>query len=277
MAELKEFIVAIELGSSKMTAIAGQKKPDGSISVLAMVREESSSFIHKGVVYNIDKTAQCLSNIVKKLEMQLNTRVRQVFVGVGGQSVHSVRNTIVHNLDVETIVTREMVTELMDENRATDYPDQAVLEIVEQEYRVDSNLQTDPVGIRASRLEGNFLNILIRRSFLQNLIKSFEAADVKVAGMFVAPIELGNVLVSENVRRSGCAIVDLGADTTTVAVYSRNLLRHLVVIPLGANNITKDIATLQMEESEAEKMKSSLTCVSISPPSTATSCWAASS
>lgn len=255
MAELKEFIVAIELGSSKMTAIAGQKKPDGSISVLAMVREESSSFIHKGVVYNIDKTAQCLSNIVKKLEMQLNTRVRQVFVGVGGQSVHSVRNTIVHNLDVETIVTREMVTELMDENRATDYPDQAVLEIVEQEYRVDSNLQTDPVGIRASRLEGNFLNILIRRSFLQNLIKSFEAADVKVAGMFVAPIELGNVLVSENVRRSGCAIVDLGADTTTVAVYSRNLLRHLVVIPLGANNITKDIATLQMEESEAEKMK----------------------
>ena len=182
MAELKEFIVAIELGSSKMTAIAGQKKPDGSISVLAMVREESSSFIHKGVVYNIDKTAQCLSNIVKKLEMQLNTRVRQVFVGVGGQSVHSVRNTIVHNLDVETIVTREMVTELMDENRATDYPDQAVLEIVEQEYRVDSNLQTDPVGIRASRLEGNFLNILIRRSFLQNLIKSFEAADVKVAG-----------------------------------------------------------------------------------------------
>ena len=286
MAELKEFIVAIELGSSKMTAIAGQKKPDGSISVLAMVREESSSFIHKGVVYNIDKTAQCLSNIVKKLEMQLNTRVRQVFVGVGGQSVHSVRNTIVHNLDVETIVTREMVTELMDENRATDYPDQAVLEIVEQEYRVDSNLQTDPVGIRASRLEGNFLNILIRRSFLQNLIKSFEAADVKVAGMFVAPIELGNVLVSENVRRSGCAIVDLGADTTTVAVYSRNLLRHLVVIPLGANNITKDIATLQMEESDAEKMKlkyasaytkSSLTCVSISPPSTATSCWAASS
>ena len=87
----KEFIVAIELGSSKVTGIAGQKKPDGSISVLALAKEDSSSFMRKGVVYNIDKTAQCLTNIVKKLEGQLKTRIKQVFVGVGGQSIRGVR------------------------------------------------------------------------------------------------------------------------------------------------------------------------------------------
>ena len=65
MVSAKEFIVAIELGSSKMTGIAGQKNLDGSISVLAVVKEKSSSFIRKGVVYNIDKTAQCISSIVK--------------------------------------------------------------------------------------------------------------------------------------------------------------------------------------------------------------------
>ena len=62
-------------------------------------------------------------------------------------------------------------------------------------------------------------------------------------------------MLTEAERRSGCALVDLGADTTTVSVYSKNILRHLAVIPLGANNITKDIASLQMEESDAEKMK----------------------
>ena len=255
MAEQKEFIVAIELGSSKITGIAGQKKPDGSISVLALAREESSSFIRKGVVYNIDKTAQCLSNIVKKLEAQLKTRIRQVFVGVGGQSIRGVRNTIVRDLPADTIITSEMVTSMMDENHATDYPDQKILEVVDQEYRVDANLQIDPVGIRASRLEANFLNILMRKSFFQNLSRSFETAGINVVEMYVAPLELGNVVLSENVKRSGCALVDLGADTTTVAVYSKNVLRHLAVIPLGANNITKDIASLQMEESEAEKMK----------------------
>ena len=81
----KEFIVAIELGSSKMTGIAGKKNLDGSIQVLAVVKEESSSFIRKGYVYNIDKTAQCLATIVSKLEKQLKTTITQVYVGVGGQ------------------------------------------------------------------------------------------------------------------------------------------------------------------------------------------------
>ena len=151
MSEQKEFIVAIELGSSKVTGIAGQKKPDGSISVMALAREDSASFIKKGVVYNIDKTAQCLSNIVKKLEGQLKTHIRQVFVGVGGQSVRGVRNTVVMDLPADTIITQEMVSELMDQNRNMEYPDQKILDVVEQEYRVDAQLQLDPVGIRASR------------------------------------------------------------------------------------------------------------------------------
>ena len=65
---VKEFIVAIELGSSKVTGIAGKKNLDGSIQVLAYVSEDSSMFIRKGVVYNIDKTAQCLTSIVNKLQ-----------------------------------------------------------------------------------------------------------------------------------------------------------------------------------------------------------------
>ena len=90
----KDFIVAIELGSSKVTGIAGRKNLDGSINVLAVVKEESSSFIRKGVVYNIDKTALCISNIIKKLTNQLKTDITQVYVGVGGQSIRSVRNVI---------------------------------------------------------------------------------------------------------------------------------------------------------------------------------------
>ncbi len=254
MAE-KEFIVAIELGSSKVTGIAGQKKPDGSISVLALVKEDSSSFIRKGVVYNIDKTAQCLTSIVKRLETQLKTRITQVFVGVGGQSIRSVRNVVTRDMPADTIITQDMVIELMEENRTLDYPDQKILDVAEQEYKVDTQLQLDPVGIRASHLEGYYLNILERKSFFQNLNKCFETAGIKVVEMYLAPLALANAVLTEAEKRSGCALVDLGADTTTVSVFSKNVLRHLAVIPLGANNITKDIASLQIEENEAEKMK----------------------
>ena len=255
MVAAKEFIVAIELGSSKMTGIAGQKNLDGSINVLAVVKEDSSSFIRKGVVYNIDKTAQCLTSIIKKLENQLKTEITQVYVGVGGQSIRSVRNVIAKDLPAETIVTQDMIIDLMDSNRNMKYPDQEILDAAVQEYKVDSQYQLDPVGIQATHLEGNFLNILERKAFYRNLNKCFETAGINVAEMYLAPLALADSVLTEAEKRSGCALVDLGADTTTVSVYSKNILRHLAVIPLGGNNITKDLATLQIEESDAEKMK----------------------
>ena len=231
----KEFIVAIELGSSKVTGIAGQKNLDGSIQILAVVKEESSAFIRKGVVYNIDKTAQCLTSIIKKLEIQLKTEITQVYVGVGGQSIRSVRNVISKDLPNETIVTQDMVIELMDANRNMTYPDQEILDAAVQEYKVGSQFQIDPVGIQATRLEGNFLNILERKAFYKKLNKCFETAGINVAEMYLAPLALADSVLTEAEKRSGCALVDLGADTTTVSV--------------------KDIATLQMEESDAERIK----------------------
>ncbi len=251
----KDFIVAIELGSSKVTGIAGRKNLDGSISVLAVVKEESSSFIRKGVVYNIDKTALCISSIIKKLTNQLKTDITQVYVGVGGQSIRSVRNVIAKDLQPGTKVTQEMIIDLMDANSAMKYPEQEILDVAQQEYRVDSQYQTDPVGIQCSHIEGNFLNILQRNTFYKNLNKCFDTINVNVAEMYISPIALADSVLTEAEKRSGCALVDLGADTTTVSVYSKNILRHLAVIPLGSNNITKDIASLQMEEADAEKMK----------------------
>lgn len=254
------FIIAIELGSSKMTGIAGRKNPDGSISVLAVVKEDSSSFIRKGVVYNISQTVQCITNIVKKLRGTLKTEIAQVYVGVGGQSIRSVKNVIVKDLPAETIVTQDMVNSLMDANRNMSYPDQEILDAATQEYKVDHILQIDPVGIQCGRLEGNFLNILWRKAFYRNLNKCFDSANVAIAEMYLAPLALADSVLSDAEKRSGCVLVDLGADTTTVSVYYKNILRHLAVIPLGGNNITKDIASLQMDEENAEKMKLKYGC-----------------
>ena len=256
----KDFIVAIELGSSKMTGIAGKKNLDGSINVLAVVKEDSSLFIRRGVVYNIDKTASCLTSIVNKLTTLLKTRITQVYVGVGGQSIRSVHNIITKDLMADTKITQNMIIELMDANRIMKYPDQEILDAAVQEYKVDSQYQIDPVGIQCMHLEGNFLNILERKSFYKNLNKCFETAGINVAEMYLAPLALADSVLTEAEKRSGCALVDIGADTTTVSVYSKNILRHLAVIPLGSSNITKDIASMQMEESDAEKMKLKYGC-----------------
>ena len=106
--------VAIELGSSKVTGIAGKKNLDGSISVLAVVKEDSSSFIRKGIVYNINQTVQCITNIVRKLSLALKSEISKVYVGGGGQSIQSVKNMIAIDLPPDTILPPGMVTELRD-------------------------------------------------------------------------------------------------------------------------------------------------------------------
>lgn len=251
----KEFIVAIELGSSKIAGIAGQKNMDGSISVLAVVKEDATSCIRKGVVYNVEKTATCLVNIVKKLKTTLKTDIKQVYVGIGGQSLRSVKNVISHDLAADSLVTKDMITAMMDANRAKEYPDQEMLDAVAQEYRVDNQNQIDPVGIQCLHLEGCFLNILWREAFYRKINSCFEMADINIAEIYLAPFVLADSVLTESERRNGCVLVDLGADTTTVSVYYRNILRHLAVIPLGSGNITKDIESLQMDERDAEHMK----------------------
>ncbi|WP_315396435.1 cell division protein FtsA [Hoylesella nanceiensis] len=251
----KEFIVAIELGSTNIIGVAGKKNIDGSISILSVIKEDSTSCINKGVVYNIDKTVQCLTNIIKRLETSLKTKVAQVYVGVGGQSIRSVKNTLIKELPLDTVVTLDMVNELMDENRNMTYPAQEVLDAITQEYKVDAQYQLDPVGIQCTRLEANLLNILWKKSFYRNLNKCFENAGIAIAEMYLAPLALADSVLTDVEKRVGCVLVDLGAETTTVSVYYRNILRHLAVIPLGGNNITIDIASLQMDDENAEKMK----------------------
>src|SRR5574344_1049345 len=97
----KDFLVAIELGSSKKTGIAGRKNIDGRITESVDSKADYRSLIRKGVVYDIDKTAQCLASIVNKLTNTLNTGRSQVYLGVGGQSIRSVKNSIVKDLPAE--------------------------------------------------------------------------------------------------------------------------------------------------------------------------------
>lgn len=250
-----DFIAAIELGSSKITGVAGKKNSDGSIQVLAYAREDSSSFIRKGVIYNLDKTAQSLTSIINKLEGMLNNSIAKVYVGMGGQSIRTVRNVVSRDLDAETIISQELIDSISDENLEIPLIEMDILDVAPQEYKIGNNLQADPVGVAGSHIEGRFLNIVARSSLKKNLERCFEQARIEIADLKISPLVTADAVLTESERRSGCALIDFGADTTTLSVYKNNMLRFLTVLPLGGNSITRDITTLQMEEEEAERLK----------------------
>ena len=252
----KDFIVAIELGSSKISGIAGKKNADGSMQILAYASEPSDSCIQRGVVFNLDKTKQTIENVVKKLETRLDTKVVSIYTSVGGQSLRSDIQFVNKGFPVGTKLEEQMVDFMCDESREINLPDYEVLDNVPQQFKVDGSVvPVDPVGVIAKSVEGKYLNVIVRKSLRENIINCVSNANLRlIESENVAILQLGRHILNET-ERAGCALVDMGAETTTVAVYSGNVVRYAVVIPIGANAITKDIAYTTKDEKEAEDLK----------------------
>lgn len=249
-------IVAIELGSSAIRAIIGQKRPDGTLLVLGYEKESAPDSIRKGVVFNIDKTIQAITALIKRIEQRQKVFVNGVYVGISGQSLRTVGNTVRRQFNAKENITEEIIESLKNENSEQEYPGAEILDVVPQEFLVGAHTTNEPVGIIADRIEGCYKNIIARRSLCDGIHRCLAGSKLEERGIFISPLLLADYLLTDSEKRSGCALVDFGAETTTVAIYEKNILRHLVVIPLGGNNITNDIATvLNIEHKEAEVLK----------------------
>lgn len=251
----KDFIVAIELASSKIKGVAGQKK-DGTMQILAYAEDDTAGCIKRGAVYNIEKTYQSVNNIIHKLESVLNTKISRAYVGIGGQSMRSYKSIIKRNLLTQSFISNELIDAISQESQEIPYSDYEVMDNYPQEFIIDSNSISDtPVGVMGTNVEGEFLNIIAKTKLRTNVETVFANANMEIAEQLISPLQLANNVLTDAEKRSGCALVDLGADTTTLVVYKNNIVRYLVTIPLGSNNINKDLATLPIDEAETEEVK----------------------
>ncbi len=251
-------IVAFELGSSAIRGVAGKRESDGSIHILAIEQEKINDSIRRGKVHNLKKTTSAITRIKEKLNERLNVYITRAYVGIAGQSLHTASNKVARSTDASQQVTQELIDSLLDENRAIHYPEREILDVAPQEYRVGNELNNEPIGIQADKIEGHYLNIIALAKLQENIRKCMRDANLEVVELFITPMELAKALLPDTGKHSGCALVDIGAETTTIAIFTKNILRHLVTIPLGGKNVTTDLAklkNLEMEEAEDLKIK----------------------
>lgn len=251
----KDIIVAVELGSTAIRGIAGKREPDGTMRILAIAQEETKDCIRKGLVDNIDKTTQAISHVVKKINEELGISTKRVFMGLSGQSLRTLENKVPYQFAEKTLIDNKLIDQLKEINNGIVYPQAKIHDVIPQEYRIGNRFIQDPVGMQSEQIEARFVNVVARNGMSENIERCVRNAGLEVADLFISPICLADSLLSANEKRSGCALVDIGADTTTISVYYSNLLRHLVVIPLGGNNVTTDISTKSIEIGEAEELK----------------------
>ncbi|MBR1387776.1 MAG: cell division protein FtsA [Alloprevotella sp.] len=255
MSTEKNYIVAIEIGSSKITGIAGTKEPDGAIHIAAACQRPSSDFIRKGRINNQLKTRDCVEDIKMRLERATKKNIQKAYVGVGGMGMHAQINTVTQTFADKVQITPEIIASMHEENAQAHTPDKVILATIPQEYRLGAQSTLDPVGMQADKIEGRFLNVIIRRDVCDDIEKCFHDAKLALADMPITFLALADNLLEEQKRRSGCVFVDMGAETTSVAIYKNNIIQHVAVIPLGGENITRDISSLQVDMQESERLK----------------------
>ena len=251
----KDIIVSVELGSTAIRGIAGNREPDGTMRILAIAQEETNDSIRKGLVDNIDKTTQAISHVVKKINEELGISTKRVFVGLSGQSLRTLENKVPYQLAEKTIIDNKLIDQLKEINNGVVYPQAKIHDVIPQEYKIGNRYVQDPVGMQCEQIEARFINVVAHNGMSENIERCVKNAGLEVADLFISPICLADCLLTANEKRSGCALVDIGADTTTISVYYSNILRHLVVVPLGGSNVTTDISTKSIELGESEQLK----------------------
>ena len=256
--ENEKTIVAIELGSSKISGVAGQIMTDGSLKVLAYAGVPSSSCIRHGAVYNLDKTANAIAEVVERLNSILSTSIEKVYVGYNAKGLKSIISKVEHQFEDETVVSQEVIDDMFQQCSEIDYEGYVNLFQESQEYVVDNKrgTETDPIGVACRSLGGSYLNILLKKQVADYIAQCFMMAQVEIVDGYVAPMAEADAILTDDDRQQGCVLVDYGADTTTISVYKNGMLRYLRVIPLGSALITRDLsAILKIEPEQAEQIK----------------------
>lgn len=254
------YIAAIELSSSKISGAVSVETTEG-MKILATASTPVEGFITKGIVRNIVETSKAISGIINMLEHGLaekyDVEIKRAYTSLAGLSMKSVGSKVTKGYEDYTRISENTVDSLAIENDTTFLCPEGYVSVgtIKQEYKLDGKMETMPIGTAAKIIEGNYLNLLFKEQYQKQLNDSFAEAKLVIEDSSCAACIDADILLSEDVRRNGCALVNIGADTTTISIYTKGVLRMLNVLPIGSSNITRDLCAEHISYNEAEEIK----------------------
>jgi len=250
------FLACIDFGTSSITGLLGRRNEQDVISIIASESIPSDSSVKHGIVYNIDEAAGKIKKILSLLENKAGKKIGKVYVSVAGMSLKTIEHIQTQRLAPGTPVSFAMIDRMEEQARMNRPSLLSNYGVVSPEVFLDSVRVEDYLEKPASTIEVRYRQIAGRPNIKVNLQRCFvEKNRIDIAGYIVGPVATGAILLDEEDKNKGCALVDFGAGTTTISVYKDGLLRFMSVVPFGGRTITKDIQSLGISAESAEAYK----------------------
>jgi len=257
------YIIGIDVGTTKVCAVVAEVNEEGFLEVIGLGTADSHG-LRKGAVVNLDATAASIAQAVEEAETMTGLTINAAHIGIAGASIKgynsrgiiaiSRRNREISEGDKQRVI---------DQARALSIPsDREVMDVLPQEYTVDGQDGIrDPVGMIGTRLEVSVHMVTSPITVRQNILTSVRRADLNVLDTVLAPLAAAEAVLTEDEKEFGVALVNIGGETTSIAVFQRGAVRYTAVIPVGGNHFTSDIALgLRTPIPEAERIKREYGC-----------------
>ena len=239
-----KIIVGLDIGTTKVACIVGQKAENGKIELLGYGKTVSTG-VRRGVVTNIFDTVEAIKTAVKQASDQSGVEINRVSVGIAGQHIKSLQHRGVMMRDNHEIEITEAELERLrnDTFKINMTPGEEIIDVIRQDTYVDGELATNPVGMLGNKIEANFHVIIGQTSAAKNIVKCIESAGLEMDYMILEPIASAQAVLDDEEKDAGVVLVDIGGGTTDIAIFKDKKIQHTAVIPFGGNIITEDICT----------------------------------
>ena len=254
--EFKDIVVGLDIGTAKVMAVVAEMLPDGELRV-AGLGIATTHGLKRGVVVNIDATVQSIQQALKEAEMMAACRITSVYTGITGSHIRGMNSTGMVIVRDSREVTPADVQRVVETAKAVSIPnDQRVLLVEPQEFIIDGHEVKEPVGMSGSRLEVKVHIVTGAQSAAENILKCVRRCGLEVERLVLNPSASAAGVLTADEKELGVALVDIGAGTTDVQIYTEGSVRHTAVIPIAGDLITSDIAmALRTPTKDAEEIK----------------------
>jgi cell division protein FtsA len=253
--EYKDLVVGLDIGTAKVMVVVAEVLANGELKLAGMGVAPSNG-LKRGVVVNIDATVQSIQQALKEAELMVDCKITRVYTGITGSHIRGINSSgmvAIKDREVSAADVARVVETAKAINISTD---QRLLLVEPQEFIIDGQDVREPIGMSGIRLEAKVHIVTGAQSAAENIIKCVRRCGLEVEQLMLNPLASSLSVLTEDERELGVALVDIGAGTTDVAIFTNGAIRHTAVIPIAGDLITSDIAmALRTPTKDAEDIK----------------------
>lgn len=251
-------IVGIDVGTTKICTLVARVEENKKFRILG-VGIEPSQGMRKGVVVDLDATTKAISRSIDKAERTSGLEVTSAQVSLAGSHVSSINNQGASGV-TGGIIDQNDVFRALDAAKAVSIPhNRDIVHVIQRGFSVDGQDGIHkPIGMHGYRLEVEAHIITASSTSLDNLEQCVNAAGAQVEAFVLNPLASAEAVMTDTEREMGSLVCDIGGGTTDLAIYINGDVWHTMVMGVGGNHITSDIAhglRLPLEQAEQVKLE----------------------